>query len=495
LFQSLSYRLKVPLALTAVILLTEVVLTTALLTRALADAKRDLRASANSLARTLARTVRDPLLKEDVWRTYEIVRAPIASKDPSSPLREIVVLDARHEVYASSEPSRIRIKAQEGRLPLEMQLVLQALARQHGDFSFDFPGYLAGRDAAAAVRLDSDDGSTIGYVVLSYQAHRLYDRAASVLLEVVAISVPGLLILLPLGWFWGNRIVKPLTSLAAVMRRVGHEPPAELAAQVRLEGADETGQLAAQFRSMLHQLEDKDQLERQVLVAERLAAVGRLSAGIAHEINNPLGGMLNAVDTLSRHGDLDSFGQKTVGLLQRGLTQIRSTVGALLLEARLDSPAMQPADWEDLRTLIGPQLPAKQARLEWGCDVEGPLGLPAHMVRQLVLNLLLNAASAVEAGGRVSLRASATRRTLTVRISNSGQHIPPEALERLFEPYSAEGKPIPGMGYGLGLWVSYQIVTQLGGTISASSEPGHTVFEVVLPLAEARDARTKAVSY
>jgi two-component system, NtrC family, sensor kinase len=345
------------------------------------------------------------------------------------------------------------------------------------------------------VRLDSDDGSTIGYVVLSYEAHRLYDRAALVLLDVVAISVPGLLILLPLGWIWGNRIVKPLTNLAAVMRRVGHEPPAELAAQVKLQGADETGQLAEQFRSMLLQLEEKDQLERQVLVAERLAAVGRLSAGIAHEINNPLGGMLNAVDTLSRHGNLDSFGQKTLGLLQRGLTQIRSTVGALLLEARLDSPAMQPADWEDLRTLIVPQIAAKRARLEWGCDIDAALGLPAHMVRQLALNLLLNAAKAVEADGQVTLRAYATRRSLTVRISNSGEHIPAEALGRLFEPYSAEDAPLPGRGYGLGLWVSYQIVTQLGGTLSASSEPGNTVFEVELPHAEARDARTTAVSY
>ena len=61
-------------------------------------------------------------------------------------------------------------------------------------------------------------------------------------------------------------------------------------------------------------------------------------------------------------------------------------------------------------------------------------------------------AEAVEPGGRVSLRASAARSHLAVRISNSGQHIPPEAIEHLFEPYSPEGEPIPGRGYGLGLW-------------------------------------------
>lgn len=492
-FHNLSYRLKVPLALTAVILLTEFVLTSALLTRALADAKRDLRASANSLAKTLALTVRDPLVKDDVWRTYEIVRAPIATKDPTSPLRDIVVLDTHERVYASSDPVRFRIRTSGNELPPELRQGLRFLVAASSDFHFDFPGYLASRDASASVRVNSDDGSTIGYVLLSYEAHVLYDRAAAVLLEVVAISVPGLLILVPLGWIWGNRIVKPLTNLAAVMRQVGRESSAELAARVKLHGADETGQLAEQFKSMLHQLEEKDQLERQVLVAERLAAVGQLSAGIAHEINNPLGGMLNAVDTLSRHGNLDAFGQKTLGLLQRGLTQIRSTVGALLLEARLDSPAMQLADWDDLKTLIAPQLVAKQAHLKWDCTIKSALALPAHMVRQLVLNLLLNAAKAVEKGGQVTLSASETDTSLILHVSNSGQHIRAEALEHLFEPYSAEGEPT-AKGYGLGLWVSYQIVTQLDGTISASSEPGHTVFEVVLPYAESRDARTKAMS-
>ena len=494
-FQRLSYRLKVPLALTAVILLTEVILTAALLTRALGDAKRDLRASADSLAKTLASTVREPLIKDDLWQAYEIVHAPIATRDSSSPLKDIVVLDARERVYTSSAPTRFRVTTPANNLPAEMRVALSSVRQASKDFYFDFPGYMARGDAAAAVPVKSDDGSVIGYVLLSYEARRLYVRAASVLAEVAAISVPGLLILLPLGWLWGNRIVKPLMSLASVMRKVGHEPPAQLALQVEPGGADETGQLASQFRSMLHELDEKEQLERQVLVAERLAAVGRVSAGIAHEVNNPLGGMLNAVDTLSRHGNLDPFAQRTIGLLQRGLAQIRSTVGALLLEARLDSPAIQPEDWEDLRTLITPQLAEKQVRLQWDCAISGALPLPAHMVRQLVLNLLLNAAKAVEVAGRVSVHASATASHLLVRVSNSGQHIPNEVMEHLFEPFPAGGKAAPGKTYGLGLWVSYQIVTRLGGTISTSSEPGYTLFEVDVPHDGMRDARTQAVSH
>lgn len=492
--QSLSYRVKVPLALTAVILLTEIVLTLTLLTRALTDAKRDLRASANSLAKTLALTVQEPLVKDELWRAYEIVHAPIATKDPSSALKDIVVLDARQRIYTSSSPLDYRVTAAASSLSPEMRLALGAVMQGPARFFFDFPGYISNRNAAAAEAVRSDDGSIVGYVLLSYEARRLYDRVGVILLEVVVISVPGLLILVPLGWAWGNRIVKPLTGLAAVMRKVGREPPAELARQVEVGGSDETGQLASQFKTMLLQLDEKEQLERQVLVAERLAAVGRVSAGIAHEINNPLGGMLNAVDTLARHGTLDSFTEKTLGLLQRGLAQIRSTVGALLLEARLDSPALQPEDWEDLRTLISPQLAKKHVQLEWDGSVDTALPLPAQMVRQLVLNLLLNAAEAADVGGKISLRSSSDGGNLRVCIVNTGHYISGEMLEHLFEPYSVQGRSTGGKSFGLGLWVSYQIVTRLGGTISTSSEPGYTVFEVVLPYVEETDARTEALS-
>lgn len=494
-FPNLSYRLKVPLALTAVIVLTEVALTATLLPWAFSDAKRDLRASANSLAKTLSLTVRGPLVKDELWRAYEIVQAPVATKDASSPLKDIVVLDARKQIYTSSQPRQYRVLAPASTLPAELRLALAAVQGGRERFYFNFPSYFATSNAAAAVPVRADDDSVVGYVLLSYEAHRLYDRVAAVLLKIVAVTVPGLLILLPLGWAWGNRIVKPLTSLAALMRKVGNEPPGELERQVEPRGSDEATQLARQFKKMLRQLDEKERLERQVLVAERLAAVGRVSAGIAHEINNPLGGMLNAVDTLSRHGNLDSFAHKTLGLLRRGLAQIRSTVGALLLEARLDSPALQPVDCQDLHTLIGPQLAEKSVKLEWDWSLRRALPLPAHMVRQLILNLLLNAAKAVDVGGRVSVQGATVDGNLVVRVANSGQYIPGEELEHLFEPFSADGMSGDGKAHGLGLWVSYQIVNRLGGTISTSSEPGYTVFEVVLPYAEENDARAQAVPY
>ncbi|MGT2490328.1 histidine kinase dimerization/phospho-acceptor domain-containing protein [Cupriavidus basilensis] len=209
------------------------------------------------------------------------------------------------------------------------------------------------------------------------------------------------------------------------MQRIGKVPPMEIAKEVTPAGKDEIGVLSASFKDMLHGLDEKERLEQEMVTAERLAAVGRVSTGIAHEINNPLGGMLNAVDTLATHGNPDAFTKKTLGLLERGLNQIRTTVGALLVEARLDSPAMTQADWQDLETLITPQVHERAGALVWDVTIGQPIPLPSHLVRQLVLNLLLNAVKAVRDGGHIWFEARIEGATLEMAVANDGDPHPP----------------------------------------------------------------------
>ena len=168
------------------------------------------------------------------------------------------------------------------------------------------------------------------------------------------------------------------------------------------------------FQLMLSDLARKAALEREMVQSERLAAVGRLSAAVAHEINNPLGGMLNSLDTLARHGSPDALTSRTIGLLQRGLEQIRATVRALLVEARLDSPALTESDWSDLKELVQPQAAQRNVQLIWSIAASPTLPLPAHQVRQLVLNLLLNAIQACSQAGIVSLDVGERRGKLMI---------------------------------------------------------------------------------
>ena len=192
--------------------------------------------------------------------------------------------------------------------------------------------------------------------------------------------------------------------------------------------------------------------------------------------------MLNSLDTLARHGAPDALTRRTLGLLQRGLEQIRATVRALLVEARLDSPALTESDWIDLKELVQPQAAQRNIHLKWSIAVSPTLPLPAHQVRQLVLNLLLNAIQACSHAGIVSLDVREREGSLTVAVTNTGEPPNAEQFESLFEPFVASGQDAGASPRGLGLWVSYQIVQQLRGSITAESEQGLTRFSAVLPL-------------
>jgi two-component system, NtrC family, sensor kinase len=478
----LSYRYKIPLALSAVILLTELLVTVTLVSVAVSDARNDLESSAENLCRVLTLSLRDPLVKDDLWRAFEVIRTPVAVREPTNPLKEIVLFDAKARVYASTSPRKEAVQQSVAQLPSKFGVLISHLSAAGERFYFDFPGVFANRDVTAGMPVNSDDGSRLGYVVLVYDASTFYGRVRSTLIKLAVATVPALLLLIPLGWIWGDRMAKPLLHLAAAMGRIGKEHPEKVGAGITAQGDDEIGQLGQQFQRMLAELAQKQELEREVVVSERLAAVGRVAAGIAHEINNPLGGMLNAIDTLNTHGEPDAQTRKTLGLLERGLGQIRATVGALLFEARLDSPAMSLSDWQDLKLLVVPQIQAKQATLNWDVELDEPVALPAHLVRQLVLNLLLNAVKAVEIGGRMDCLVAVNGAGLEITVANTGQHISGAAMEHLFEPFGSVAIAEWRRSYGLGLWVSYQIATQLGGTISVDSAPGQTCFAVLLPI-------------
>ena len=286
-----------------------------------------------------------------------------------------------------------------------------------------------------------------------------------------------LALLLPLGVYWGRRFARPLVELARCMTQIGTSLPEDLDCKI-FKGGDEIGQLGNQFEKMVKQLQDKQLLEKQIVVADRLAAIGRFTAGIAHEINNPLGGLLNATNTLQKHGRQDAITKRTVALIERGLLQIKETVAALLVEAKPEVHPVTPQDVEDARTLVTPAAADKSARFDWDNALETTVNLPSNYVRQILINLLLNAISAIPDRGKLFCKVAADEKALTIRTWNEGDQISDEELETLFEPFSGKG----GEGKGLGLWVTYQIITSLKGSIEVSSAHDGTEFIVLLPI-------------
>ena len=476
--RDLSYRYKIPLAFTGVILLTAVALASTTAVRTYESARSDLLASAEGLGAVLAGALADPIRKDAVWPAYLSIQGLASAEAGMSDPLAVVVADAQGRVFVSSRPEQFPILA-----PLEdVGLVVDSPPSQRAGNGSRGPAAIedhAGDRLLMVVPIEFA-GTTLGRVVLVYPRSRLLPPLYENVRGTVWTTVLVLLALVPLGWAWGSRVAAPLVHLAGGMSKVTTVAPEDIALP-RVRSRDEIGRLAGQFRTMLQDLRAKREVERRMVATERLAALGRLSAGVAHEINNPLGGMLTALSTYRRHGGREPLSHKTVSLLERGLQQIRETVSALLVEAKLETHPLSAHDIDDVRTLVLPEVHKKNARLSWVSEVNGSMALPSTQVRQVLINLLLNAIEAIDHGGLVGCDIRRQEERLRITIEDDGDPIPEEHVEHLFEPFARHHAG----GSGLGLWVTWQIVQQYNGELTVDSRPGLTRFRVELPVADA----------
>ena len=475
--RDLSFRYKIPLRASLLVVVTAIAVTLALMFREYDELKEDLIRASASMGRLLARTLVTPLVHDDVWRAYEIINSPFdASARDSGPQQAemVTVLDARDRVYVSTRPAQYPMLVDAARANPDLH-ALQSWLANTGEFesaSIEPPN----SDKLYVVTRIAADGVVLGTLVLSYSKSAFAPRFYGIAKRAGIATVIAIALLLPASWYWGQRFARPLVDLAQSMGQVSTRIPHHDEAPIEAS-RDELGQVGAAYRTMLKELAEKETLKREIVVSERLAAVGRLAAGIAHEINNPLGGMLNAINTFKRHGADAAMTGRTLSLLERGLLQIKNTVAALLVEARVEDHALTRQDIEDTHTLVLGNAHARSVRFDWDNDIVEPIEVPSTLVRQILINLMLNAVQAAGVSGDAAAHVYRDSRLLHIAVTNGGAHIPPERMEYLFEPFL----PQRADGHGLGLWVTYQIVHQLGGEVDVSSEPGRTLFHVTLP--------------
>jgi two-component system, NtrC family, sensor kinase len=310
-------------------------------------------------------------------------------------------------------------------------------------------------------------------------------------------------------------IVRPLSRLTASAEQFGQ---GALEHKVDEKGSAEAVRLARSFNHMavlvraerealterLAQLErtthELQRTQRQLIHGEKLASVGRLAAGVAHEIGNPLTAISGLIELL-RGGDLPAAQQAE--FLQRIATEtdrIHGIIRELLDFARYDGPRseLEPRcelrlAIEDAVNLVRPQKESREVHiaLSVASDLGEVVGSRARLT-QVVLNLLLNAVDALAGRGHIAIDAQrlGDAGLAVLRVSDDGPGIAPEIAQHLFEPFSTT-KPA-GKGTGLGLAVTHTIVEALGGSISAGNgDEAGAWFEVRLPLAP-RSARPAA---
>ncbi len=265
------------------------------------------------------------------------------------------------------------------------------------------------------------------------------------------------------------------------LRANGEEFPVEISLSY-IETEDGTHALAF-VSDITHRLA----VERATRQAERLAAVGQLAAGIAHEVNNPVGIISSRIELMlleaEEHG-LPPAVVEDLRVLHRNAMRVTDIAAKLLTFARETPVDRQPVE---INTVITDALALVEKQLHRaGVEVQCRLGagMPpvlghANALQQVILNLLTNAGQALGDHGTIRVVTAADAGRVTVEVADDGPGIPPDALAHIFDPFFTT-KPT---GTGLGLSVSYGIVRDHGGTVTVRSEPGlGTVFTVSLPV-------------
>lgn len=299
-------------------------------------------------------------------------------------------------------------------------------------------------------------------------------------IKATVINVIVLTLILLFGGFGiililSRRFIRPIIDLAHTMEKAGGDT---LDVRADTKGNDELALLGQSFNRMIDRIREANlEINRthdKLLQSEKLASIGILASGVAHEINNPLGGIFNCVQMLEQMGESEKFRRRYLELLKDGLNKIESTVGKLLWMSRKD-------DREPCLVNIGETLKDIQSLIEYNIKSRGitfveeissglSVMIDPHDLYQVIMNLVINAIQSMNGGGRLSVRGYTEDSCVVIEVSDSGEGIEERDIGKIFDPFYTTKQP--GEGTGLGLWLTYEIVKNYNAEIIVKSRRG-----------------------
>ena len=479
--KSWPLAIKLSLTITAVVTAVGFMIGTVMVIQDWTRAHEVLGEKALLLSESVAITAPKAIVRKDFWSLY------LGLKNLRSGSNEIIsamILDVEGRVQAHTHPAKnpmgLRFSPEN---ELEMDLYGQAMgARKPVVFSsggFDRAGF---QEAVIPIFADQ---KYLGVVRVRLSVARLYEKAKTSALIVLALVLCFVIIGSALGTLVSRHMVKPLTAVTQGLEAVGRGEMTDFS-PISIKGKDEIGRLSVTFNQIMVELAEKKMLEEEVAMSEKLVALGRITAGVAHEVNNPLAGLLNCIDTLRKHPNDKALFDRYLPVIDQGLHRIKEIVHNLLVGLRIEEgDEMVGIDHIDkLRDLIKAEIADRDIKVVWENQADRNLSISGKL-EQIVYNLLRNAVEVLADGGVIRCRIYQKGSYLTIEVEDNGPGIPATIRNQLFDPFFTT----KSNGTGLGLWVVYRLTQNLEGIIEVESEEGQgTTFHVSVPVARAKAA-------
>ncbi len=349
------------------------------------------------------------------------------------------------------------------------------------------------------------EGKIIGILYVGMLEKPYLDTANRLMMTFTFMASLCVVFLLVILYFSTTQITRPLQKMVIATQEIAK---GDLDHKVEIKSRDELGILAASFNEMTEQLRranaelvewgktlekkveertrELTEMQTKLLQSEKLASLGKLAAGIAHEINNPLGAILIYSHLLLEESPKNTPAYENLRKIVKETTRCKDIVKGLLEFARPKEPEMTLTDINETvdRALA---IIEKQALFQNITIIKNYAQLPrivadASQLQQVFMNIIINAAEAMNGRGTLTITSSLDSKRKQIRISftDTGHGIRPEDMPRLFEPFFTTKEV--GKGTGLGLAISYSIMQKHQGTIEVASQVGQgSAFTVILP--------------
>lgn len=468
---SWSIAVRVPVMVALLMIAISVVVSNRVLGRLEDTQERNLRELSSAYLDGLSASLVPSVMREDVWEVFDALDRS-RERYRGLNVQWVAVTNGENRVIAATSPERFPPLELLPSGTVEMFSQQQEVLINEVDMQ------------ARMTRSLMNQNREIGRIYAAADVTALMQERSSALRELVLTNFLLSSLLVAFGYYFMRRMLKPVTLLSEYLTRSREGSMDTIPTEVIQDQGKEFRDLFVRYNELTEAVNERELLATELAEEEKLASVGRLASGMAHEINNPLGGMFNALDSLKKHGAREDVRATSIRLLEQGLSGVRDLVRSTLTTYRSDQRPrdLAPTDLDDLRLLVKPEARVRTLSLDWQIELSDPVQVPAVPVRDAILNLLLNACHSSKDGGSVGLRAFVHNGNFVAEVSDEGHGLQSHIREYL-ERNGAGSSPLDRRS-GLGLWIVKRHCDELKARLEVvRSNSNGTTLRFIVPLA------------